>query len=38
MTFNSLRRYLLVVPAAVGLASFAADQADAQTRLKFVLN
>jgi NitT/TauT family transport system substrate-binding protein len=38
MTFNSLRRYLLVVAAAVGLASFAADQADAQTRLKFVLN
>src|SRR5438477_9608484 len=31
-------RILLVVAAAVGLASFAADQADAQTRLKFVLN
>ena len=38
MTFHLLRPYLLVLAAAVGLASFAADQADAQTRLKFVLN
>jgi NitT/TauT family transport system substrate-binding protein len=38
MTFDSLRPALLVLAAAVGLASFAADQAAAQTRLKFVLN
>jgi hypothetical protein len=38
MTFNSLRPYLLIVVAAVGLASLDANQAGAQTRLKFVLN
>jgi NitT/TauT family transport system substrate-binding protein len=38
MILNSLRPALLVLVAAVGLASFAADQAAAQTRLKFVLN
>ena len=39
MTFHSLRRHLLVlVAAAVGLASFPGNQAGAQTKLKFVLN
>src|SRR6476660_47023 len=39
MTFHSLRRHLLVlVVAAVGLASFPGNQAGAQTKLKFVLN
>src|SRR4029077_302426 len=39
MTFHSLRRHLLVlVVAAVGLASFPGNQAGAQTNLKFVLN
>jgi NitT/TauT family transport system substrate-binding protein len=39
MTFHSLRRHLLIlVAAAVGLASFPGNQAGAQTKLKFVLN
>src|SRR6476660_2293086 len=39
MTFHSLRRHLLVlVAAAVGLASLPGNQAGAQTKLKFVLN